>query len=103
MTPWMSGVYTAWAGRSGRDPVGCLRHERGECRRRGRALRGGPILRQGAGPVVGASVYAFVFTFGALKLINLVTPVRVTPAEEGEGLDETLHGERAYEPDAEAL
>ena len=38
--------------------------------------------------VVGASVWAFVFTFGALKLINLVTPVRVSRAEEEGGLDE---------------
>ena len=53
--------------------------------------------------VVGAGVYAFVFTFGALKLINLVTPVRVSRAEEEGGLDESLHGEHAYELEIEPL
>jgi Amt family ammonium transporter len=45
--------------------------------------------------VLGACVYAFVFTFGALKVINLITPVRTSDAEEA-SLDESLHGESAY-------
>lgn len=46
--------------------------------------------------VLGASVYAFLFSWGALWLINRITPVRTTEEEETRGLDETLHGERAY-------
>ena len=44
---------------------------------------------------VGCSLYAFAFTFGMLKVINLITPVKVTEAEE-RNLDESLHGEMAY-------
>lgn len=46
--------------------------------------------------VVGSSIYAFIFTFGMLWLINKVTPVRTSETEEGT-LDESLHGETAYE------
>ncbi len=46
--------------------------------------------------VVISSVYAFVFTFGMLWLINLFTPVRVTKEDEEKGLDSSLHGEEAY-------
>ncbi|MFZ1729167.1 MAG: ammonium transporter [Bacteroidota bacterium] len=45
--------------------------------------------------VAGASAYAFLFTYGALKLINLITPVRTSDAEEA-NMDEVLHGETAY-------
>ena len=49
---------------------------------------------------VGASLYAFTFTYVALKAINLFTPVRV--GEEAEaGLDEAMHGEAAYQLDSE--
>jgi Amt family ammonium transporter len=43
-----------------------------------------------------SSVYAFAFTFGMLWLINKVTKVKTSEAEEGE-LDAALHGESAYE------
>jgi len=46
--------------------------------------------------VLGSSIYAFVFTFVMLWLINKVTPVRTSESEEGT-LDESLHGETAYE------
>ncbi len=46
--------------------------------------------------VAAAGVYAFVFTYVMLWLINKVTPVRITEAEEA-GLDAALHGEQAYE------
>ena len=46
--------------------------------------------------IAGSSLYAFVFTYGMLWIINLITPVRTTEAEEGT-LDEALHGESAYE------
>jgi Amt family ammonium transporter len=44
-----------------------------------------------------SSVWAFVFTLGMLKVIDWVTPVRVTEGEEQIGLDSSLHGEHAYE------
>jgi Amt family ammonium transporter len=43
-----------------------------------------------------STVWAFAFTWGMLWLIDRVTPVRVTGADETLGLDESLHGERAY-------
>jgi Amt family ammonium transporter len=47
----------------------------------------------------GASLYAFAFTYVALKAINYFIPVRV--GEEAEaGLDEFMHGEVAYEFDS---
>src|SRR6202795_2458817 len=43
----------------------------------------------------GCSLYAFVFTYAMLKVIDLIVPVRVgTEAEEG--LDAAMHGEPAY-------
>lgn len=46
-----------------------------------------------------SSIYAFVFTYGMLWLINLFTPVRTTAEEETKGLDTLLHGEDAYAMD----
>ena len=43
-----------------------------------------------------SSVWAFGFTFGMLWLIDRVTPVKVAAGAEEMGLDEALHGERAY-------
>lgn len=48
------------------------------------------------GAVVGAALYAFLFTYAMLAVINKITPVMVTAADEELGLDESLHGERAY-------
>jgi len=48
------------------------------------------------GAVILSSVWAFVFTYGMLWLIDKVTPVRVGEADEEMGLDEALHGEQAY-------
>jgi Amt family ammonium transporter len=45
--------------------------------------------------IVGA--YCFIFTYLMLKIINLITPVKVTREEEIAGLDGSLHGEMAYE------
>jgi len=42
------------------------------------------------------SAYAFVFTYVMLWLINLITPVKVPPEGEEQGLDIALHGERPY-------
>ena len=45
---------------------------------------------------IGAALYAFVFTYVMLAVINKITPVMVTAADEEAGLDESLHGEHAY-------
>ncbi|NOU19216.1 MAG: ammonium transporter [Bacteroidales bacterium] len=50
--------------------------------------------------VVGASAYAFGFTYLMLIIINLITPVRVSEEEELAGLDNALHGEKAYDEGA---
>jgi Amt family ammonium transporter len=49
--------------------------------------------------IVAVCTYAFVFTYVMLWLINFVTPVKVTKQEEEIGLDNSLHGELAYEQD----
>jgi Amt family ammonium transporter len=46
--------------------------------------------------VIVSSVYAFAFTWGMLWLINKITSVKLSKQEEEIGLDEILHGERAY-------
>lgn len=45
--------------------------------------------------VLGASIYAFVFSYAMLALINLFTKVRVHEDHE-EAIDEVIHGETAY-------
>ena len=45
--------------------------------------------------VVVTSIYAFVFTYLMLVLINKITRVKVTAEEEEEGLDSSYHGESA--------
>lgn len=47
--------------------------------------------------VVGASVYAFLFTYFMLIVINYITPVKVPEDQEEMGLDAALHGEQAYD------
>ena len=49
--------------------------------------------------VLAVCVYAFIFSYAMLWLINFVTPVKVTKEEEEAGLDSSLHGEMAYEQD----
>lgn len=46
--------------------------------------------------VTATALYAFLFSYCALYLINLVTPVKTTAKDEEDGLDETQHGETAY-------
>ena len=46
--------------------------------------------------VGGFAAYAFAFSYAALLLINKLTPVCTTKAEEAMGLDSALHGEEAY-------
>ena len=47
--------------------------------------------------VIGIGVYCFIFTYLMLKVINFITPVKVSKEEEIAGLDSSLHGEFAYE------
>jgi len=49
--------------------------------------------------LIGA-VYAFLFTYLMLAVINFITPVKVKEDEEDSGLDFALHGERAYDEGA---
>lgn len=44
-----------------------------------------------------SSAWAFVFTLGMLRVIDWITPVKVTEASEVMGLDNALLGEHAYE------
>lgn len=44
-----------------------------------------------------SSVWAFAFTYGMLRVIDLFTPVKVTQSEEQSGLDSFEFGEQAYE------
>jgi Amt family ammonium transporter len=46
--------------------------------------------------VVISSAWAFIFTYGMLWIIDRITPVKVSANTESMGLDEGLHGERAY-------
>ena len=50
--------------------------------------------------VVGAALYAFIFTYIMLIIINFITPVKVSESIEKEGLDVALHGEKAYDEGA---
>lgn len=50
--------------------------------------------------VIAAAAYAFVFTYFMLIVINFITKVKVSEAEENLGLDHSLHGERAYDEGA---
>jgi Amt family ammonium transporter len=47
--------------------------------------------------VIGACIYAFVFTYVMLAVINKITPVKVSEEQEDKGLDHALHGEIAYD------
>ena len=50
--------------------------------------------------VLGASLYAFVFTYFMLAVINKLTKVKVSEIDEDTGLDASLHGEKAYDEGA---
>lgn len=51
------------------------------------------------GSVVIVGVYTLVVTIGIVKLVALITPIRVDEDAEIRGLDISSHGERAYGPD----
>ena len=56
---------------------------------------GGFFIKQTVA-VLGASIYAFVFSYAMLVLINFITPVVISEEEEKTGVDEVTHGENAY-------
>jgi Amt family ammonium transporter len=58
---------------------------------------GATLLVKQVVAVVAASVYAFIFTYIMLIVINWITPVKVDENTEKRGLDEALHGEKAYD------
>jgi Amt family ammonium transporter len=47
--------------------------------------------------VVGACIYAYIFTYLMLVIINKITPVKVSETYEDLGLDHAIHGEKAYD------
>ena len=47
-----------------------------------------------------SAVYAFIFTYIMLVVINKVTPVKVTEEDEDLGIDQAIHGEVAYDEGA---
>jgi Amt family ammonium transporter len=46
--------------------------------------------------VVVTAIYAYYATYGILKLVNKIVPIRVSEEAEEEGLDKVIHGEKAY-------
>ena len=53
------------------------------------------LLRQAGRRRRRCSLYAFGFTYVMLRVINAITPVKVTEEDERH-LDQSLHGEMAY-------
>jgi Amt family ammonium transporter len=61
------------------------------------AIFGNPYqLALEAFAIIVVAAFAFFGSYLLLKIINFITPVRVTPEEEEAGLDESQHGEEAY-------
>src|SRR5438067_12073755 len=48
------------------------------------------------GAVLLSSLWAFVFTYAMLWIIDRITPVNVQESDERDGLDQSLHGKTAY-------
>jgi ammonia channel protein AmtB len=47
--------------------------------------------------VLFSSIWAFAFSYAMLRIIDIFTPVEVEVKTEEIGLDESIHGEHAYE------
>lgn len=58
---------------------------------------GGSFFMKEIITVVAAAIYAFIFTYIMLSIINRITPVKVDEQTERLGLDAGLHGEKAYD------
>jgi ammonia channel protein AmtB len=50
--------------------------------------------------LVVVSTYVFVVSYAIFKLVDLITPMRVTAADEEEGLDRSQHGETIFASEA---
>jgi Amt family ammonium transporter len=57
--------------------------------------QGAWVAQLGALAVVGA--YTIVLTVALVKLVGMITPLRVDAETEVNGLDLSVHGERAYD------
>lgn len=66
----------------------------------GLVFGGGSFFVKQIVAVVAASAYAFIFTYIMLVIINFLTPVKLSESIEKSGLDESLHGEKAYQEGA---
>ena len=66
----------------------------------GLVFGGGSFFVKQVVAVVAASAYAFIFTYIMLVIINFITPVKLSESIETSGLDESLHGEKAYQEGA---
>ncbi len=64
---------------------------------KGLLLGGSEFFGKQVATIVGSSIYAFLFTYIMLILIDKVTPVKVLGDTERIGLDEAIHGEKAYD------
>ena len=49
------------------------------------------------GGIVVVGIYTLVLTFIIVKVVSAITPLRVSEEAEIEGLDQSAHGERAYD------
>ena len=49
--------------------------------------------------VVVVAAFAFIGSYLLLRLVDVFSPLRVSPKEEDEGLDLSQHGEEAYNLD----
>jgi Amt family ammonium transporter len=63
----------------------------------GLVFGGAAFFGKEAVSVLGASAYAFIFTYFMLIIINYITRVKVPEDQEEMGLDAALHGEKAYD------
>jgi Amt family ammonium transporter len=49
------------------------------------------------GALIVVGVFTIVVTYVLVKLVSVVCPIRVSEEEEITGLDQSSHGERAYD------
>ena len=47
--------------------------------------------------MVSVGVFTIIVTYALIKIVSLVTPLRVDEETETNGLDLSVHGERAYD------
>ena len=64
---------------------------------KGLLLGGTDFFGKQLATIIGSSLYAFLFTYIMLSAINRLTPVKVEEEAEQTGLDEVIHGEKAYD------